>query len=185
MDLVKPLHHDPFAPVLFNSPALDVTEEQRQYLWEVYQTGASDSRFAQKMYNATLSILTNGSVPMPEVTSLTPNTAALGSPSFTLHVIGKNFDTEAKIVWNGAVEPTIFVSPTELTTGVNMGTAEAAIQIPVQVQTSNGVLSNALLFTLTPEMPVAKDVIQGYAASNSPASNSPVVTVTKSVEVKK
>ena|SRR6188768_3113607 len=154
MELVRPLYHDPFAPVLFNSPMLEITEEQRQYMWEICQTAASDSRFAQKSYNALLVVLTKGSVRMPVVSSLSPNTAALGSESFTLHVHGENFDAQSQIVWNGGLEPTVFVSATELTTGVNMGTAQVAVDIPVQVQSIEGALSNSVLFTLTPEVPV-------------------------------
>ena len=178
-ELVHALHHDPFAPVLFNSPAVELTEEQKQYMWEIIQIGASDSRFAQKTYNSIIVILTAGSQPLPEVTSLSPNTAALGSESFTLTVSGKNFDPEAKIVWNGAVEPTVFVSDSQLTTGVNMGTAEAAVSIPVQVQNENGSLSNTQLFELTPANPVAQDVIRNLGDQNKS------VTVSKSVEVKK
>lgn len=149
MEPVKVLHHDPFNPILFNSPALEITEEQRQFLWEVYQTGASDSRFAQKMYNATLVILTTGSVEPPVVASLNPATAPLGSANFTLHVTGTGFGPQSKIVWNGGVEPTTFVSEGELTTMVNMDTAQQAVQIPVQVQNENGVLSNSLQFDIT------------------------------------
>jgi len=169
MDLVRPLHHDPFAPVLFSSPALELTEEQKQYMWEIVQVGASDSRFAQKMYNGIIVVLTTGTTPLPEVTSLSPNTAALGSESFTIHVTGKNFDPEAKIVWNGALEPTTFVSPTELTTGVNMGTAEVAMPIPVQVQNENGSLSNTQIFELTPAVPAAQDVIKNLGEQNKSA----------------
>lgn len=159
-DLVKPLHHDPFEPILYNSEALTITEEQRQYMWEVLQTGASDSRFAQKMYNACIVILTAGSTPVPEVTSLNPNTVALGSESFDIHVMGKNFDEQSHIVWNGAIEPTTRVSDSELTTQVNMGTAVNAVSVPVQVQSSKGVLSNSMLFEFTPAAPATTSVLK-------------------------
>jgi hypothetical protein len=86
---------------------------------------------------------------VPVLTSLVPASAALGSPSFTLHVRGTGFQPTDIIVWNGSPEPTTFVSATELTTGVNMATAVVAIPIPIQVQTSGGVVSNTLTFTLT------------------------------------
>jgi hypothetical protein len=92
--------------------------------------------------------MTHGSDPMPVVASLNPVSAFLGDPSFTLHVIGTGFDSGSMIIWNGSPEPTIFVSATELTTIVNMDTAEVAIDIPVQVQTSTGAVSNAKIFQL-------------------------------------
>jgi hypothetical protein len=165
-ELVRPLHHDPFAPVLFSSPALELTEEQKQYMWEIIQLGASDSRFAQKTYNSIIVILTHGSQPLPQVNSISPTSAALGSESFDLHVSGANFDPEAKIVWNGAVEPTTFVSETELTTGVNMGTAEQAVQVPVQVQNENGALSNTQLFEFTPAAPTGLGVTERLGEQN-------------------
>jgi hypothetical protein len=86
--------------------------------------------------------------PPPVVTALEPDTAALGSPSFTLHVLGTGFALDAVILWNGSEEPTTYVSDTELTTEVNMATAVVAITLPVAV-TQGGVTSNAVDFTLT------------------------------------
>jgi len=85
----------------------------------------------------------------PVVNSLNPSSAALGSPSFVLHVMGTGFDPASVIVWNGSNEPTTFVSPTEVTTSVNMSTAEVAMPIPVAVRNPDGVTSAAKTFTLT------------------------------------
>lgn len=82
------------------------------------------------------------------VTALEPNTAVLGAPAFTLHVIGSGFGLDAVILWNGEEEPTTVVSDTELTTGVDMSTAEVAITLPVSVTQAGGAESNALPFTL-------------------------------------
>ena len=86
----------------------------------------------------------------PTLDSLQPSTAVLGSPSFTLRVLGSNFDPAAQIIWNGSAEPTTFVSPNELTTGVNMETAEVAIPIPIVVNSGFGVVSNELIFNFLP-----------------------------------
>jgi IPT/TIG domain len=87
----------------------------------------------------------------PTVTSLVPPSAKLGDPSFTLHVHGTNFRADAQIVWNGSPEPTTFVSPTEVTTMVNMATASVAMAIPVAVSIGGGlVVSNAMNFDLQP-----------------------------------
>jgi len=84
----------------------------------------------------------------PTVTSLAPATVALGSPSFTVHVIGTGFTPDSVIVWNGYDEPTTVVSPTEVTTGVNMGVWQAPATVPVAVRTAAGT-SAPLSFTFT------------------------------------
>ena len=88
--------------------------------------------------------------PPPVVTALEPATVAIGSPSFTIHVRGSGFAPGSVIVFNGFDEPTTVVSPTEVTTGVNMAvwTAPSA-PLPVAVRHADGTLSNALTFTFT------------------------------------
>jgi hypothetical protein len=96
-----------------------------------------------------------GAEPLPAVlTALDPPTAAIGVPSFTLHVYGTGFLTGAVIVFNGYDEPTTIVSATELTTGVNMA-VWAAPSLPLPVTVRQGVLvSNALDFTFTEAPPL-------------------------------
>jgi hypothetical protein len=88
--------------------------------------------------------------PAPVLTTLTPPSAKLGDPNFTLHVGGTGFRQGDVILWNGGEEATTFVSPTELTTGVNMATASVATPIPIVVRTITGLDSNALTFDLQP-----------------------------------
>jgi hypothetical protein len=88
----------------------------------------------------------------PVVTALVPDSAVLGSPSFTLHVHGTGFAPDAVIVWNGSDEPTTVVSATEVTTGVDMTTAAVAVAIPVAVRNGD-VVSDALPFTFTEATP--------------------------------
>jgi hypothetical protein len=85
----------------------------------------------------------------PTVTSLVPNTAQVGDPSFTLRVIGTGFTADSVIVFNGLDEPTTLVSETEVTTGVNMTvwTAPSA-PLPVAVRTG-AIVSNEVPFTFT------------------------------------
>lgn len=87
--------------------------------------------------------------PLPVITTLAPATAKLGDPSFTLHVTGTGFRAGCQILWNGSPEPTTFVSPTELTTLVNMASAQVAIDIPVAVRSLSGQDSNVATFALT------------------------------------
>jgi hypothetical protein len=92
----------------------------------------------------------DGLAPAPVLTTLTPPSAKIGDPNFTLHVAGTGFRSGDVILWNGSPENTTFVSPTELTTGVNMATAQVAMPIPVAVRTVTGLDSNILTFTLQP-----------------------------------
>jgi hypothetical protein len=90
--------------------------------------------------------------------SLDPPTAVVGAPDFTIRVLGQGFDEGSTILWNGSVEPTTFVSPTEVTTGVNMATVSGPASVPVAVRNSAGRQSNPLPFEFTaaaPEEPEA------------------------------
>jgi hypothetical protein len=85
----------------------------------------------------------------PVATALAPSFAKIGDPTFTLHVTGSGFRPDSVILWNGSPEPTTVVSPTELTTVVNMATAQVAMAIPVVVRGPLGTpVSNALTFDL-------------------------------------
>jgi hypothetical protein len=87
------------------------------------------------------------SVLQPAVASLVPASAKLGDPNFTLRVLGTKFSAQSVILWNGSPEPTTFVSATEVTTAVNMATAQVAMPIPVKVRTFT-LESNAVSFDL-------------------------------------
>lgn len=128
---------DPFEPTLKSSPVLAVSLEQKFLIREILETACSDSFFAEKAYRAIQFILTSGSPQPPALTSLQPNQATIGQPSFTLHVFGTGFKNTDVINWNGGDEPTVFVSSTELTTQVDMATATTAMTIPVKVGQSN------------------------------------------------
>lgn len=128
------LHPDPFSPTLLVSESLAVSLEQKRLIQDVLDTASSDSAFARKAYAAIEYILVAGSVTPVTVTSLSPNNATLGTPSFDLHVMGANFDQFSVINFAGQDEPTVFVSPTELTTGVNMDVWKGADVVSVYVK---------------------------------------------------
>jgi hypothetical protein len=94
----------------------------------------------------------------PTVTALEPNVAVIGEPSFTLSVKGTGFAEGSVIVFNGYDEPTTVVSPTEVTTGINMDVWQGqSLPLPVTVRNLDGQVSNALTFTFNaaPEVLVA------------------------------
>jgi hypothetical protein len=140
------LKPDPFSPVLLSSPPLNVTPEQKDYIKKVLDRACSDSRFSDKAYVAVIAILTGATVRPPTVTSLTPNSAEIGDPSFTLHVHGTNFNASTKIIFNGFEEPTTLVGPTQVTTGVNMPLWLAPVVVPVTV-VNNGVQADPMMFS--------------------------------------
>jgi hypothetical protein len=82
-----------------------------------------------------------------QVLALDPGEAVIGSPDFTISVRGAGFDAGTVILWNGAPEPTTFVSVTEVTTGVNMATVSGPFTVAVGVRNAAGVDSNTLPFT--------------------------------------
>jgi hypothetical protein len=137
-----------FAPTLLTSEPLVVSGEQQRYIREILEIGASDSKFASKMYDAIWRVLTGGSATPPVISSLNPSTVAVGSPDFDLHVVGTGFTPESKILFAGVEEPTTLVSPTELKTGVMMSLWVGPDAVPVSVL-NNGVMSDPMEFVFT------------------------------------
>lgn len=86
----------------------------------------------------------------PTIGSLTPSTYKIGDPNFTLHVLGTGFAPGAVIVFAGIEEPTTYVSPTEVTTLVDMAFWHGPDALPVYVRSIAGVPSNTATFTFTP-----------------------------------
>ena len=52
---------------------------------------------------------------MPAISQLNPNAVTAGGAAFTLTVNGTNFGSQAVVNWNGAAQPTTFVSSKQLT----------------------------------------------------------------------
>jgi hypothetical protein len=86
----------------------------------------------------------------PEVTGVEPNTAAIGDPSFDIHVSGNGFIPDSVIVFAGQDEPTRLNEDGTLSTGVNMGVWHGPDTLEVKVR--NGKLySEPVTFTFTGE----------------------------------
>ncbi len=89
--------------------------------------------------------------PVPVLTSLAPNTAAVGGPAFNLTVTGSLFVNGAVVNWNGTPRPTAFTSATELVAQIpatdiaSVGVASVTVVNPAP----GGGVSNALLFTIS------------------------------------
>jgi IPT/TIG domain len=84
----------------------------------------------------------------PTVTSLSPNTAVKGAADLTMTVVGTNFFSGTKIMFNGGAENTTFVDSTHVSTTVKPSLVSTAISVPVGVV--NGPYpSNTQPFTFT------------------------------------
>jgi IPT/TIG domain len=72
---------------------------------------------------------------VPKLNALVPDSANAGDPAFTLTVNGTGFATNAMVKWNGAVQPTTYVTGSQLTAAIaatNLGTSG-----PVSVTVTN------------------------------------------------
>jgi hypothetical protein len=72
--------------------------------------------------------------PDPVLTAITPDAAVIGDPVLTLHCAGSGFSLISVVFFNDAPQPTTFVSPTELTIGVDPATASGPLTVPVHVR---------------------------------------------------
>ena len=96
-------------------------------------------------------IFTIGVSNTPVLTSMTPSSATVSGPQFTLTVNGSNFASGATVVWNGGLLVTTFVNATQLTATVPAGLIAGTGSANVTVINPSGTntTSNALSFTIT------------------------------------
>ena len=87
--------------------------------------------------------------PYPSIISLTPSTAAIGSPDFDLVVTGTGFTADSVIYFAGVKEPTTFDGAAgTLTTGINMALWQGPDDIEVCVMNGSTPSQNKI-FTFT------------------------------------
>jgi uncharacterized protein (TIGR03437 family) len=108
--------------------------------------------------------------PTPAISSLSPNSAAAGSPAFNLTVTGSGFVSGATVQWNGSPLATSFVSATQLTAQVLAASIAAAASASITVLNPGSAPSNALTFTVTaPLAPTISNVAPSTASAGGPA----------------
>lgn len=119
----------------------------------------------------------------PAITSLSASTTSSAStPScsvqgFTLTVNGANFTSDAVVNWNGAAQPTTFVSATQITASIPA--TNAAFPGTARVTVSNSVgASNSLPFTLSTPATAPPTPSLTSIAPNSAAAGSAGLTLT-------
>jgi len=107
--------------------------------------------------------------PAPALTSLSPSSAAAGSPGFTMTLSGVNFTNGSVVRWNGSDRTTTFVSSASLRALIpasdlaTAGTASVTVFNPGQ-----GGVSNALSFTINNLAPTITSLSPGSAIAGGP-----------------
>lgn len=131
-------------------------------------------------YNTNLSIQTSSSV----LAFVSPSSATVGGPGFTITANGSGFTTGALILWNGAPLTTTLVSSVQLTAPVpasdlaTAGNVPVAVQIPGSAQsgtsnvnnTTTTEVSNIVLFTIGAPSGSAPAIASLSASTTSAAS---------------
>jgi hypothetical protein len=74
----------------------------------------------------------------PTITSISPTSATVGGSAFTLTVNGSNFDSSAKVNWNGSALTTTFVNGTQVTAAVPASLIASAGTTNITVTTNSG-----------------------------------------------
>jgi predicted outer membrane repeat protein len=83
----------------------------------------------------------------PMISDLSPATATVNGPAFTLTIQGSGFAEGAQLNWAGIMRPVTFISSTELRVAVN--TADLATARAVDVSVANPGLADAPSFSTT------------------------------------
>jgi hypothetical protein len=74
----------------------------------------------------------------PTITGISPTSATAGGVAFTLTVSGSNFDTSAKVNWNGSALATTYVNATQVTASVPASLIVSTGTANITVTTSAG-----------------------------------------------
>ena len=111
------------------------------------------------------------------LTSLNPNGATVGGPTFTLTVNGSSFVSGATVQWNGSPLSTSFVNGTQLTAAVPGSLIANAGSASVTVVNPGSTASNALTFSINPVTVVALSSHRSVQARLSPGGSTFNLTV--------
>ncbi len=109
----------------------------------------------------------------PTITTISPVSAKVGDPTFTLSITGTGFVQASIAQWNGAPLSTTFVSSTQLTATIAAGRLilPATANVTVVNLGADGTpqVSNAVSFTINPVTPVISSISPNSATAGDPA----------------
>lgn len=84
----------------------------------------------------------------PVLTMLSPGTAPVNSPTFTLTAVGNNFGPDAVLYWNGVPTSTTLINSKELMAQITDLDLQTAGAVPVFIRTG-GQNSNTINFDVS------------------------------------
>jgi hypothetical protein len=106
----------------------------------------------------------------PVLSSLSPNSASVGAPGFTLTATGSGFTPGSMLRWNGSDRPTTYVSGSQLTAAIPATDLAAAGTAQVTVFVPGGGVSAALPFTVGSASTALLSVSSQTVTGGSPVS---------------
>jgi uncharacterized protein (TIGR03437 family) len=151
------------ASVVWNGSSLATTFVSSSYLYATLPAGLIASPASATITVQNPGNGTSNSLPFtvhlltPAVAGLLPQSATAGGGAFSLNVLGQDFDTGSKVLWNGSALATTYIN--DGNTGELSALVPAALIVSpgtanITVQNTDGVISNALSFTISPATPV-------------------------------
>ncbi len=108
---------------------------------------------------------------VPTITTISPSSAFVSGPTFTLTVTGTNFVPGAVVLWNNSDRPTTYVSPTELRATISasdiatLGTAIITVVNPTPERSQ----SNPMTFSIVNPVPVLTGLNPGAVMAKGPS----------------
>jgi IPT/TIG domain-containing protein len=112
-------------------------------------------------------------MPAPILTNLSPSTAVLGGPAFTLTINGSGFTSDAAALWGGLPLTTTYLSASQVTAAVPKNLlAESAATLLTVSQGAPALSGNTLTFLVPNPIDLATLAdVRPYAGSTDPSKN--------------
>lgn len=108
----------------------------------------------------------------PKITSISPNSATVGGPAFTLAVTGTGFTSDALVYFSSIPLTTTFVSATRLDAAVPASYLNFASVVPITVVTASG---GSAAVSLTVTDPPPTPVVAGVSPASLDAGTSGIL----------
>lgn len=126
-----------------------LTKEQEDSLRHVLALTSSDSRFAEKAYEAIKGILSSDSslTEAPVLNTVEPAQGTVGAINLKVKCKGSKFDTSCKIYMNNLVQATTFVSDKEIFMTISLVGASPGGR-SIVVRNGAGAASESRTFTV-------------------------------------
>lgn len=94
----------------------------------------------------------------PSISSLSPSTIPASSPALELNVLSNNaFSPDSVVLWNSSPRPTLYVNTGNLLAQISASdvSTQGTASVTVKTPSAPVPLSNAVAFTITPQVPLA------------------------------